>query len=55
MARALQTLRSRRGGLLKPRVLQLSKEWLGRNTQAYYDLLAEVGQGSWHPENDALP
>jgi hypothetical protein len=31
------------------------EEYLGRNTQAYYYILAEVGQASWHPENDARP
>jgi hypothetical protein len=30
-------------------------EWLGRNTPAYYAILKEVGQGSWHPKNSALP
>jgi hypothetical protein len=29
------------------------EEYLGRNTQPYYDVLAEVGQGSWNPQNDA--
>jgi hypothetical protein len=31
------------------------EEYLGRNTQAYYDILAEVGQGKWNPQNSALP
>jgi hypothetical protein len=31
------------------------EEYLGRNTQDYYDVLAEVGAGSWHPERDACP
>jgi Fic family protein len=31
------------------------EEYLGRNTQKYYEVLAEVGQGSWQPENDARP
>ncbi len=31
------------------------EEYLGANTQAYYDILAKVGQGAWHPENDARP
>jgi Fic family protein len=29
------------------------EEYLGRNTPTYYQVLAEVGQGAWHPENDA--
>lgn len=55
MSRALQTLTLARGdGILSP-VFCSIEEWLGRNTQAYYDILAEVGQGAWHPENNALP
>ena len=54
MARALQTLVMAREGILSP-VFCSIEEWLGRNTLAYYDILAKVGQGSWHPENDALP
>lgn len=54
MARAVQTLVLARDGILSS-VFSSIEEWLGRNTQAYYDILAEVGQGSWHPENDALP
>ena len=54
MARAVQTLVLAREGILSPTFSSI-EEWLGSNTQAYYDVLAEVGQGSWHPENDALP
>lgn len=54
MARALQTLIMARDGILSP-VFCSIEEWLGRNTQAYYDILAETGQGHWHPERDALP
>jgi len=52
MARALQTLVLSRDGIISP-VFSSIEEWLGRNTQAYYDILAETGQGAWHPENDA--
>jgi Fic family protein len=31
------------------------EEYLGGNTEPYYQVLAEVGQGSWHPERDAKP
>lgn len=31
------------------------EEYLGTNTQAYYDVLGEVGQGSWNPTNDVRP
>jgi Fic family protein len=54
MARALQTLALAHGGILEPIFCSI-EEWLGRNTQVYYDVLAKVGQGSWHPKNDALP
>lgn len=54
MARAIQTLVLAHDGILSPIFCSI-EEWLGRNTQAYYDVLAQVGQGSWHPENDALP
>ncbi|MDE2112931.1 MAG: Fic family protein [Alphaproteobacteria bacterium] len=54
MARALQTLVMARDGVLSP-VFCSVEEWLGRNTHAYYDILAEVGQGKWHPERNALP
>jgi Fic family protein len=54
MARALQTLVMARDGVLSP-VFCSIEEWLGRNTEAYYDILGDVGRGEWHPENDALP
>jgi len=54
MARCLQSLVLARGRILAP-VFMSIEEYLGRNTQAYYDVLADVGQGSWHPENNARP
>lgn len=54
MARALQTLMLARDGVLSP-VFCSIEEWLGRNTDAYYRILEDVGQGKWHPENSALP
>ena len=54
MARALQSLVLAREGFLSPVFVSI-EEYLGRNTQAYYDILADVGQGSWNPENDARP
>jgi Fic family protein len=54
MARCLQTLVIARDRINAP-VFSSVEEYLGRNTQAYYDVLAEVGQASWHPENDARP
>jgi Fic family protein len=54
MARCLQTLVLARERILEP-VFCSIEEYLGRNTQAYYDILAEVGAGHWQPEGDALP
>jgi Fic family protein len=54
MARALQTLVLTRDDVISP-VFCSIEEWLGRNTEAYYAILGDVGRGSWHPENDALP
>jgi Fic family protein len=54
MARALQTLVLSREGTVSP-VFSSIEEWLGRNTPAYYQILAEVGQGGWHPKNDPHP
>ena len=53
MARALQTLVLAKDGISSP-VFTSIEEWLGRNTEAYYAILAEVGQGSWHPKRSAL-
>lgn len=54
MARALQTLVISQNGVSSPTFCSI-EEWLGRNTLAYYEILKEVGQGSWHPQNSALP
>ncbi|MBV9738619.1 MAG: Fic family protein [Hyphomicrobiales bacterium] len=54
MARALQALVLARNGVVSPTFCSI-EEWLGRNTEAYYNILAEVGQGKWSPQRDALP
>jgi Fic family protein len=54
VSRALQTLVLAREGILAP-VFCSIEEWLGRVTQEYYGVLAEVGQGQWRPERNALP
>lgn len=54
MARALQTLVLAREGLLAPEFCSI-EEYLGQNTQAYYDVLAAVGRGTWRPESDVRP
>jgi Fic family protein len=52
MARCLQTLVLARERIVAP-VFSSIEEYLGRNTQAYYDVLAEVGQGAWNPHHSA--
>jgi Fic family protein len=54
MARALQTLVISQNGISSPTFCSI-EEWLGRNTPAYYEILKDVGEGSWHPRNSALP
>jgi len=54
MARCLQTLVLARQGILAPEFCSI-EEYLGRNTEVYYEILAEVGQGGWHPGNDVRP
>lgn len=54
MARCLQTLVIARDRITAP-VFSSVEEYLGRNTHVYYDVLAEVGKGGWHPENDVRP
>jgi Fic family protein len=52
MARCLQTLVLARDQILSPEWMSI-EEFLGANTQAYYDILATVGKGAWHPDGDA--
>lgn len=54
MARCLQSLVLASDGILAP-VFMSVEEYLGRNTQDYYDVLALVGDGSWQPHRDARP
>jgi Fic family protein len=54
MARCLQSFVLARQGVLYPEFMSI-EEYLGRNTKDYYDVLAQVGQGSWHPENGTRP
>jgi Fic family protein len=54
MARCLQSLVLARGKVLAPLFMSI-EEYLGRNTQKYYEILSEVGRGSWRPGNDARP
>ena len=54
MARCLQTLVLARERIVAP-VFSSIEEYLGHNTDTYYDVLARVGQGAWNPHNDARP
>lgn len=54
MARCLQTLVLARERVIAP-VFSSIEEFLGRNTEAYYRVLEDVGAGAWHPERDARP
>ena len=52
MARCLQTLILARNQVLGQEFSSI-EEWLGRNTAAYYEVLAKTGEGQWRPGNDA--
>lgn len=54
MARCLQTLVLARERILSPEWMSI-EEYLGANTQAYYEILAKVGRGAWRPDGDARP
>jgi Fic family protein len=54
MARCLHSLMLASGGVLSPIFMSI-EEYLGRNTQDYYDVLAQVGGGGWAPERDSRP
>lgn len=54
MARALQTLVLARDQIMAP-VFSSIEEYLGRNTERYYEVLGEVGGGHWNPQHDARP
>jgi Fic family protein len=54
MSRCLQTLVLARDRILAPEWCSI-EEYLGANTQRYYDVLAQVGEGEWNPQNDARP
>ncbi|MCL2542795.1 MAG: Fic family protein [Nocardioidaceae bacterium] len=52
MARALQTMVLAQDQVIEPTFSSI-EEWLGNNTQDYYDVLAATGHGAWNPHNDA--
>ncbi len=49
MARALQTMVLAQDQVLEPTFSSI-EEWLGHNTQHYYNVLAATGGGAWHPD-----
>ena len=54
MARGMQTLVLAREGVLAP-VLYSIEEYLGRNAEAYFTVLADTGKGAWNPERSPRP
>jgi Fic family protein len=54
MARCIQSYVLAGEGLLSSEFLSI-EEYLGRNTNTYYDVLTEVAQGAWSPGRDARP
>lgn len=54
MARCVQTLVLAREAMLEPTFASI-EEYLGRNTPAYYAVLAEVGGRRWSPARDPRP
>jgi Fic family protein len=54
MGRCLQTLVLAREQIVVP-VFSSIEEQLGRDTESYYAVLGQVGEGSWHPEHDSRP
>ncbi|QWF22606.1 Fic family protein [Nocardioides sp. LMS-CY] len=52
MARALQTMVLAQDQVVEPTFSSI-EEWLGNNTQDYYDVLAATGHDAWNPDNDA--
>lgn len=55
MARALQTLVLARSGYALHPIFISIEEYLGRNNQAYYNILAQVAGGKWQPSRSTKP
>lgn len=53
-ARCFQSAVLAKEGIVAP-VLSSIEEYIGRNQGEYYNVLAEVGGGAWHPERNAKP
>lgn len=54
VSRIVQSLVLARGGLLAPEFVSI-EEYLGANTEKYYEVLQKVQGGSYQPERDATP
>ena len=54
MARALQTFILAREETAHP-IFASVEEWLGANTEAYYQILSQMSDGDWSPQISALP
>ena len=53
-ARCIHTAVLASDGIIAPTFSSI-EEYIGHNQQKYYDVLAEVGGGSWQPARDAKP
>ena len=53
-ARCMQTAVLASDGIVAPTFSSI-EEYIGRNQQAYHDVLAAVGGGEWNPERNAKP
>ena len=53
-ARCIHTAVLASDGIFAP-IFSSIEEYIGRNHQQYYDVLAEVGGGAWQPARDAKP
>ena len=54
VARCLHAAILANEGIVSP-VFSSIEEYIGRNQQAYYDVLAEVGGGGWNPDRKCRP
>ena len=54
VARCLQIAVLANEGIVAP-IFSSIEEYIGRNRQAYYDVLGEVGGGGWNPQRDSRP
>jgi Fic family protein len=54
MGRCLQSLVLAREAAVPAPFVSI-EEYLGANTEAYYKVLTEIGQGTWQPHRDARP